>query len=234
MIKNEPRMTLVAIAETDDDRLQKAQTDHRPQFAFTDFRQMLDQIDLDLVYVVTMPGHLLPIVLECLGRDLHTSIEKSPGMIPEETQQMLAAARQSKGKTIVSVNRRYKPEVLAVRRLLQKRGGAVQVAANYHKPPSGLRRTGRWEVVPPEIICDAIHHVDLLRWMAGQAPTEAARATELYADSWPGEREGTPRYNAIITFDNGCRGTMMSHYGAAATVCKQQRSTLKICRLIWI
>ena len=38
MIKNEPRMTLVAIAEIDDDRLQKAQTDHRPQFAFTDFR----------------------------------------------------------------------------------------------------------------------------------------------------------------------------------------------------
>ena len=81
-----------------------------------------------------------------------------------------------------------------------------------------MRRPGRWEVVPPEIICDAIHHVDLLRWMAGQAPTEAARATELYADSWPGEREGTPRYNAIITFDNGCRGTMMSHYGVGYRV----------------
>lgn len=133
MIKNEPRMTLVAIAETDDDRLQKAQTNHRPQFAFTDFRQMLDQIDLDLVYVVTMPGHLLPIVLECLGRNLHTSIEKSPGMVPEETRQMMAAARQSKGKAIVSVNRRYKPEVLTVRRLLQKRGGAVQVAANHRR-----------------------------------------------------------------------------------------------------
>ena len=218
MIKNEPRMTLVAIAETDDDRLQKAQTNHRPQFAFTDFRQMLDQIDLDLVYVVTMPGHLLPIVLECLGRNLHTSIEKSPGMVPEETRQMMTAARQSKGKAIVSVNRRYKPEVLAVRRLLQKRGGAVQVAANYHKPPSGLRHPGRWAVAPPEIICDAIHHVDLLRWMAGQAPTEAARAIELYAHSWQGDREGTPRYNAIITFDNGCRGTMMSHYGVGYRV----------------
>ena len=102
--------------------------------------------------------------------------------------------------------------------MLQKRDGAVQVAANYHKPPAGLRHPGRWEVVPPEIICDAIHHVDLLRWMAGQTPTEAARATELYAYSWLGEREGTPRYNAIITFDNGCRGTMMSHYGVGYRV----------------
>ena len=218
MIKNEPRMELVAVAETDADRLQKAQTDHQPQFVFTDFRQMLDQADLDLVYVVTMPGHLLPIVLECLGRDLHTSIEKSPGMNSKETRQMLDVARQSKGIAIVSVNRRYKPEVLAVRKLLQEHGGAVQVSANYHKPPSGLRRPGLREVAPPEIICDAIHHVDLLRWMSGRTPTEAAQATEVYAHSWHGEREGTPRYNAIITFDSGCRGTMMSHYGVGYRV----------------
>lgn len=218
MIKNEPRMELVAVAEVDSDRLQKAQVDHQPQFIFTDFRQMLDQVDLDLVYVVTMPGHLLPIVLECLGRDLHTSIEKSPGMNPKEARQMLDVAQQSKGLAIVSLNRRYKPEVLAVRKLLQERGGAIQVSANYHKPPSGLRRPGLREVAPPEIICDAIHHVDLLRWMSGRTPTEAAQATEVYAHSWHGDREGTPRYNAIMTFDNGCRGTMVSHYGVGYRV----------------
>ena len=119
----------------------------------------------------------------------------------------------SKGKAILSVNRRYKPEILAVRRLLQERGGAVQVAANYHKPPSALIHA-RWrEIAPPDIVCDAIHHVDLLRWMAGRTPTEAAAAVEVFAHSWHGEREGTPRYNAVIAFDNGCHGTMMSHYG---------------------
>jgi predicted dehydrogenase len=126
---------------------------------------------------------------------------------------MLDAARKSKGKAILSVNRRYKPEVLAVRKLLQERGGAIQVAADYHKPPSGLQRPGRREVAPPEIICDAIHHVDLLRWMAGRAPTEAANAVEVYGYSKHGDRGGTPRYNAVIAFDNGCHGTMISHYG---------------------
>ena len=146
MIKDEPRMALISVAELDDQRLEQAKLTHEPESAFSDYREMLDQIDLDVVYVVTMPGHLLPIVVECLGRDLHTSVEKSPGMNVGETQQMLDAARKSKGKAIMSVNRRYKPEVLAVRKLLQERGGAVQVAANYHKPPSGLQVPGRKEV----------------------------------------------------------------------------------------
>ncbi|MYE87578.1 Gfo/Idh/MocA family oxidoreductase [Candidatus Poribacteria bacterium] len=213
MIKDEPRMELISVAEIDDQRLEQAKLTHKPESAFSDYREMLDQVDLDVVYVVTLPGHLLPIVVECLGRNLHTSVEKSPGMNVGETQQMLAAAQKSKGKAILSVNRRYKPEVLAVRKLLQERGGAVQVAANYHKPPSGLQRSNWRGVAPPEITCDAIHHVDLLRWMAGRTPTEAANVVEVYGHSWHGKRGGTPRYNAVISFDNGCHGTMMSHYG---------------------
>ena len=213
MVKGEPRMELIAAAEINEERLEKAKAEHQPESSFRDYREMLDKVNLDVVYVVTMPGHLLPIVLECLGRDLHTSVEKSPGMNVGETQQMRDAARKSNGKAILSVNRRYKPEVLAVRKLLQERGGAVQVAANYHKPPSGLARPDLREVAPPEIICDAIHHVDLLRWMAGHTPTEAANAVEVYGHSWHGDREGTPHYNAIIAFDSGCHGTMMSHYG---------------------
>ena len=213
MVKGEPRMQLIALADINEERLAEAKAEHKPEFAFLDYREMLDKVDLDVVYVVTMPGHLLPIVADCLERDLHTSVEKSPGMNVGETVQMLEEARKSKGKAIVSFNRRYKPEVLAVRKLLQEQGGALQVAANYHKLPSALARPGMREITPPEIVCDAIHHVDLLRWLAGNAATEAAGATEVFAHSWSGERDGTSRYNAIITFDNDCHGTMMSHYG---------------------
>ncbi|MCZ6677933.1 MAG: Gfo/Idh/MocA family oxidoreductase, partial [Candidatus Poribacteria bacterium] len=72
MIKDEPRMQLIAVAEISEERREKAKAEHQPESAFRDYREMLDQVDLDVVYVVTMPGHLLPIVLECLGRDVHT------------------------------------------------------------------------------------------------------------------------------------------------------------------
>ncbi|MEM7127197.1 MAG: Gfo/Idh/MocA family oxidoreductase [Chloroflexota bacterium] len=212
MIQAEPRLHLAAVADIDPSRLAQAEANFSPDATFDNYEQMLDEMSLDLVYVVTLAGHQLPIVQECLGRDLHTSIEKAPGMTAADTREMLVAANASKAKAIVSFNRRYFPQILAVRKLLQERGGAVQVAANYHKPPSGMDAARR-EVVPPELTSDAIHHVDLLRWMAGRTPTEAVAASQVYAQSWCGERSDTPRYNALIDFENGAKGVMMSHFG---------------------
>ena len=163
--------------------------------------------------MVTMPGHLVPLVRDCLERDLHTSVEKSPGMNSAQTEEMAAAARHSKAKAMVSVNRRYLPQVLAVRRAVQERGGAVHCAATYNKPLTRLGTPEMADIAPDPIICDAIHHVDLLRWLAGRAPTEAAQPLEVYAEVEDGERPGAHRHNAVIRFDTGAIGVMMSHYG---------------------
>ena len=169
---------------------------------------MLDECDIDAVYVVTLPGHLKPIVRECLARGIHTSIEKSPGMDSDETKDMLEASRKSEGIAIVSMNRRYIPEVLAVKRMLLSHGGAVQVAAVYHKQVTVLA-----DPTPDSIICDAIHHVDLVRWLAGSSLETSGEVTWVEADSGEGARKGTRRYNAVFGFESGCRGTMMSHMG---------------------
>jgi len=213
MIKNEPEMRLVAVAEISPERLERAKEQHQPEFAFLDYREMLNKCDLDVVYVETMPGHLLPIVSDCLEENIHTSIEKSPGMSSAETEQMLSAAQKSKGKAMVSFDRRYKPQILAVRKLIEERGGAVHCSATYNKTVSGLMQPEWKGIAPSPIICDAIHHVDLLRWLAGSAEGKSADVVEVYAEAWSGDRLGTPRHNAVVKFDNGCCGTMMSHYG---------------------
>lgn len=213
MIDAEPRMKLIAIAEIDATRRAEAKAKYQPEVAFADYRAMLDQTQLDVVYVVTLAGHLLPIVQECLGRNLHTSIEKAPGYTTAETRQMVTAAHQSKGKAIVSFNRRYIPEILAVRQLAQERGGAVQVAANYHKPASGMVPPDRQHLIPPELTSDAIHHVDLIRWMTGRTQAEARPAVEVYAHTWRGAGVPAPHHNAVIKFDEHTHGVMMSHFG---------------------
>ncbi len=213
MIKADPRLQLVAVAEIDEARRNQAQTAHQPEFTFADYRTMLDKTDLDLVYVVTLAGHLLPIVQECLGRGIHTSIEKAPGYTSADTREMASAAQASSAKAIVSFNRRYIPEILAVRKLAQERGGAVQVAANYHKPASGIVPADRTAVVPPELTSDAIHHVDLIRWMTGRTGAEARVATEVHAHTWQGANTPAPHHNAVIQFDAQTHGVMMSHFG---------------------
>ena len=166
----------------------------------------------DVVHVVTMPGHLLPIVARLLGaRAAHLRGEKAPGMTAAETAQMAQAAQQSprQGHSIlVSFNRRYLPQVLAVRQRIQAAGGAVHCAATYNKPVTLLG-----PVAPDPVICDAIHHVDLLRWLAGRSTESAAIPVEVQGMVQDGERPGCHRHNAVVRFDTGAFGAMMSHYG---------------------
>ncbi len=213
MIAAEPRLRLEAIAEIDAQRRERARTEWGPAQVFEDYRRMLDSCDLDLVHAITMPGHLLPIVLSCLERDLHTSVEKSPGMNAAETVQMAAAEHQSKAKAIVSLNRRYIPQILAARQAVQERGGAVHCAATYNKCLIDI--TGpKWAGIAPDpLICDAIHHVDLLRWLAGGSQSASALPVAVYAEVEDGERVGAHRHNAVIHFDTGAIAAMMSHYG---------------------
>ena len=217
MIDKEPRLHLVGVAEIDATRREQAQAEWRVE-GFADYRRMLDACKPDLVVVATMPGHLKTIVIDCLERGVHTSVEKAPGMHADETRAMAAAAAKSAGKAIVSFNRRYFPEVLALRRMVEARGGAVHCAATYNKPLSPPMGTSAWHGVAPDpIICDAIHHVDLLRWLAGSG-ARAAMPIEVHAQVHDGAREGAHRHSALVRFDTGVCGVLMSHYGVGGRV----------------
>ncbi|MBI2504343.1 MAG: Gfo/Idh/MocA family oxidoreductase [Candidatus Latescibacteria bacterium] len=213
MIAAEPRLHLAGIAEIDPKRLADNTARHCPERSFADYRQMLDEGKLDLVHITTLPAHLTALVVECLDRGLHVSVEKPPGMSATETAQMAQAARQSRGKALVSFNRRYIPQVLALRRLLKERGGTVQCSATYHKNQTIL---GQWRgagLVPDPVVCDAIHHVDLLRWLAGAGQERAAVPVSVYSEVADGPRPAAHRHQAVVRFDNGAVGSLMSHYG---------------------
>ena len=92
MIDKEPRLHLVGVAEIDATRREQAQAEWRVE-GFADYRRMLDACKPDLVVVATMPGHLTAIVIDCLERGVHTSVEKALGMHADETRAMAAAAR---------------------------------------------------------------------------------------------------------------------------------------------
>ena len=218
MIADEPRLHLAAIAEMDEDRLKAAKAKHHPDFAFDDYQEMIEAVDLDVVYVVTLPGHLMPIVITCLEEGLNVSVEKSPGMTSEDTEMMAEAARDAGGKAIVSLNRRYFPEILAIRQLVREHGGAVHVGATYNKPLTTLGTLAAADLNPDPIVGDAIHHVDLLRWLAGAGEDRAAVPVAVHSEVQDGERPGAHRQDATIRFDTGAIGVMTSHYGVGSRI----------------
>jgi len=201
MIKGCEEMHLRAVCDIDKERLEKAKQ-YGAEYAFTDFREMIDKCDLDVVYVVTQPNFTADISIYCIEHDLHTSVEKPPGLTSADTRRILEAESKHNVKAMVSFNRRYIPEVLAIRNMVMDRGGAIHCAATYNKPAT--RWSDVWGMHP--VIHDAIHHVDLLRWFAGDADA-------VYSEYYVGDSPDRQRHNAIIRFKNGCRGVFMSHYG---------------------
>ena len=201
MIKNAEEMRLVAVCDINEERLERARAEHDVEKTFTDYREMIDKCDLDVVYVVTQPEPTADISIYCLEKGLHTSVEKPPGLTAADTRRILEAEKNSDSMGMVSLNRRYMPEVLAVRKMVLDRGGPVHCAATYNKPVVRIRND--WSKYA--LIHDAIHHVDLLRWFAGDVE-------EVYSESYLGDSDDKQRHNAVIRFANGCRGVMMSHY----------------------
>ena len=202
MTKNSPDMYLMAICDINKERVEKAKSEYNIDKAFTDYKEMIDKCDLDVIYVVTQPEYTTDISIYCLGKGLHTSVEKPPGLTSNDTRRILEAEKKSGKKAIVSLNRRYIPEVLAVRKMIIDRGGAIHCAATYNKPVTIM--SSDWG--KSLLVCDAIHHVDLLRWFAGDV---ASVCSETYV----GNIKDNQRHNAVIRFANGCRGIMMSHFG---------------------
>jgi UDP-N-acetyl-2-amino-2-deoxyglucuronate dehydrogenase len=202
MIKNSPEMYLTAICDIDKERLEKTKSEYNIEKAFTDYRDMIDKCDLDVVCVATQPEYTADISIYCLEKGLHTSVEKPPGLTSYDTRRILEAERKSGKKAIVSLNRRYIPEILAIRKMVMERGGPIHCAATYNKPVTIMR--GDWG--KSLLVCDAIHHVDLLRWFAGDV-------VAVYSEMYLGDSSDKQRHNAVIRFANGCRGVMMSHYG---------------------
>ena len=211
MIADEPEMRLVGVADLDEQRLAAAAA-YEPEVAVTDYREMLDRARPDVVYVVTLPGQLLPIVRECLGRGIHTSVEKSPGNTSADTAAMIEAEAASTAMAIASFNRRYFPQILAVKRLALARGGPVHAAATYNKDPSDrVVENMRRGLMPPALICDSIHHIDLLRWLVGDTMETTGVITHVHAETYRSS-PARERHNAVITFANGARAVLMSHF----------------------
>ena len=91
MLEKESRVQLIGIAELDEERCAQNTAQWGVE-GYADYRQMLDATQPDIAVVATMPGHLKAIVIDCLERGLHTSVEKSPGMDVAETRAMAAAS----------------------------------------------------------------------------------------------------------------------------------------------
>jgi predicted dehydrogenase len=159
---SEPEVELVACCDIDERLATRNQRAFGFLRAYTDHRAMLEQEDLDAVFVVMHPQLQPALAIEVMESGRNVYIEKSPARTLAEVRAMQAAARRTGRFCQVGFMKRFsEPYVLA-----------KQIAARpeFGRPSVYESRKARNAPYPPvydflnDFVC---HHLDLTRYYMG-------------------------------------------------------------------
>lgn len=165
---------------------------------YTDYREMLAKESFDAVYIVMPPQDSFDLLVDCLGRGLHTFSEKPPTVTTFQTKVLAALAEKKGCITQIGFQRKHVPLVKAMRAMVEKRGPIDQFFSEFIKqsPAGGLYYKGRIDI----LTCDAIHMVDTAVWLGDASmPEVASVCRQSYTDQ-------NVKYNALLRFAGGTSG----------------------------
>ena len=167
---------LYALCTRTESRLKSLARQFGVEKAFTDYREMLADPELDAVSVVTMwDQHTAP-TLAALKAGKHVFLEKPMASTVPDCRRIVRAARAARGYFMVGHICRFNPRYAAAKREIEsgKIGRVVSAYARRNIPASvGAGVLGK---IGP-IIGDGVHDTDLILWYTG------ARVVSAYAQT---------------------------------------------------
>jgi predicted dehydrogenase len=92
-VLNHPKFRIVAVSDVAQQRAQDAATRSGDAAWYTDYKELLDNEDVDLIYLAVPPKLHHSIALEVMARKKHLLCEKPLANSLEEAEEMLAAAK---------------------------------------------------------------------------------------------------------------------------------------------
>ncbi|HID94828.1 MAG TPA: Gfo/Idh/MocA family oxidoreductase [Candidatus Latescibacteria bacterium] len=203
-------VVVAAVCDLNHDRLKETASKYGIERSFSDYRQMVEEVELDAVYIVMPPHHLFDLTVDCLNRKLHVFIEKPPGLTRWQTESMARTAERNGCKTMVGFNRRFIPLMMKMRSMVEEKGPITECVATFYKNMGGVEEPYYGGAVDV-LTCDAIHAVDTLRWLGGEV-------RELYSSVRKLHSRYYNMFVAIIQFEGGSIGVLLTNWAAGKRV----------------
>jgi len=173
---------------------------------YTDYRQALDTVPIDAVFVLVSVLRIPDLTRECLKRGIPTLLEKPPGLSANETKQLLKVATETNCLNMVGLNRRFYSVMQRARELILEAGPLVSIVveaperlADYHAsehPPEVMNRL---------LFANGIHTIDLLRYFAGDVRRVSALSHRWFANQ-------NDSFGALVRFQAGTSGYYISNW----------------------
>ena len=192
--------TIEAVAELDEIRMGEVVDEYDIPRTFGDYREMIEVVDPDVVYIVMGQEVMTSIAVECMNAGKHVFIEKPAGASPEESNQLLESAKSNDVICAVGYQRRFASVTTEAMKLVKEKGGATLAVGEFHKnllgTPEPIRST-MWD--------DICHIVDLVRFMVGSEVKELNGFRDMNGSNWIND------YSALIKFESGATGALLAN-----------------------
>ncbi len=156
--------------------------------AYTDWREVIDRKDVDIVIIATLHATLADISLAAAISGKHILVEKPGAKHAEELSPVIAAAKKSGSLIRVGFNHRYHRAFQKAKELVAEDalGELMFIRARYgHGGRVGYEK--EWRAQPAlsgggELIDQGIHLIDLARWFLGDFNDIQGHAHTYYWD----------------------------------------------------
>lgn len=179
---------------------------------YSDYREMLEKEDIELVSIATESGKHAEISLYCIEKGVHIIIEKPMAMSIKDADEIIKRSEEKKIKVSACHQNRFNVAVQKMRKAIEKgrfgklSHGSVHVRWNrekeYYKQAPWR---GTWAQDGGALMNQCIHGIDLLRWMMGDEIEEVFGVTcRQFHEYLETEDLGM----AVLKFRNGALATI--------------------------
>lgn len=179
---------------------------------YTDYKQMLEENDIELISIATESGRHAEIAYECIKKGVNLIIEKPIAMSIKDADKIIKLSEEKGVKVAACHQNRFNTAVQQMRRALEAgrfgklSHGSIHVRWNrnqgyYEQAPW----RGTWKEDGGTLMNQCIHGIDLLRWMMGDEIDEVYGVTrQQFHDYLEAEDVGM----AVVKFKNGAVATI--------------------------
>ena len=152
-------------------------TRFKAAYCTTDYNQVLQDKDVDLVFITSRNQQHAQQTLEALRAGKHVFVEKPMALTEQECREIYAAATERGLHVAVGFNRRFAPYYVEVKKSLAKRRSPVVIHCRMNSP--GI--SGSYWMADPAIggaiLGEACHFVDLMYWLLEAEPLSVSAYT---------------------------------------------------------
>ena len=203
-----PLAQLCAVCDIRRDRAQAAAERFGIPAVYENYLDMLRLERPEAAYVLVQPEQSFRIALDCLRAGVHTFVEKPAGITSYQARTLERAARETGLICQVGFNRRHIPLIQQVVRRMRELTPIQQVEGCFFKHGDAAFYDG----CASSLMCDTIHAIDCVRWIAGARPAQAA--TLIMRNDSPVDNA----WNSIVRFENGITGIIKANYNTGGRV----------------